>query len=187
MFNFAVHRNFITLGNGVRLLLRPLIKEDLDQFRKFFADASPDDVKYLKNNVKDPRVAEKWIEYLNYDKVLPLVACRDAEIVGDCSLHVGEGASRHTAEVRIFLAHDYRGIGLGSKMINEMCAVGKKLNLSILKAEVVLDQARVVEAFSRLGFDLRCTLHDYFMRVDGETHDVALMIKRLSGTNDYTF
>lgn len=187
MFNFAVHRNFITLGTGARVLLRPLLKEDLPRFKAFFDEAAESDVKFLKDNVKDPRVAERWIEYLNYDSVLPLAAVHDDKIVGDCSLHRGKGSSRHIGELRIYLAHEFRGVGLGSKMINEMCEVAKKMRLTLLTAEIVLDQTRVIEAFGRLGFNLRCTLNDYFMRADGETHDVALMIKRLSGPDEYTF
>jgi len=72
-------------------------------------------------------------------------------------------------------------------MILEMCEIAKKVNLMWLRAEVILDHVKVVRAFRRLGFDLRCTLDDYFMRKDGVTHDVALMMKRLTKPEEFTF
>jgi len=53
---------------------------------------------------------------------------------------------------------------------------------------VILDHVKVIKAFRRLGFDLRCTLDDYFLRRDGVPHDIALMMKRLTRPDeDFTF
>ncbi len=187
MFNFAVFRKFVTLNNGRRVLLRPLLEEDHKLLFDLFHEASEDDTRFLKDEVKEPIVVERWIANLNYDRVMPLVAFCDGRIVGDCAVYLGTKSARHVGEIRIFLAQDFRGVGLGSKMILEMCDVCKKRGLWFLKAEVILEHAKVVKAFRRLGFDLRCTLDDYFMRRDGVTHDIALMIKRLKKPEEYTF
>ena len=187
MFNFAVHRKFINLNNGKRVLLRPLLEEDQKRLFTLFSEAPDEDARFLKDPVKDPVIVERWVSNLNYDKVLPLVAFCDDRLVGDCSLHKGQTSSRHVGEIRIFLARDFRGIGLGSKMIQEMAEVARKLDLQFLKAEIILEHVKVIKAFRRLDFDLRCTLDDFFMRRDGVTHDVALMIKRLVRPEEFTF
>ncbi len=187
MFNFAVFRKFVTLNNGRRVLLRPLLEEDHKLLFQLFDEASEDDTRFLKDDVKNPLVVERWIANLNYSRVMPLIAFCDGRIVGDCAVYLGTKSVRHVGEIRIFLSQDFRGVGLGSKMILEMCEIAKKVNLMFLKAEVILDHVHVVRAFRRLGFDLRCTLDDYFMRKDGVTHDVALMMKRLTRPEDYTF
>jgi L-amino acid N-acyltransferase YncA len=187
MFNFAVYRKFATLNNGRRVLLRPLLEEDQKRLYDLFSGATEEDVKFLKDDVKDPVVVERWVSNINYDKVLPLVAYTDERIVGDCTLHRGQNTTRHVGEIRIFLARDFRGVGLGSKMIQEVFEIAKKLDLMFLTGEIILDHVKVIKAFRRLGFDLRCTLDDYLMRRDGVTHEVALMVKRLARPEEFTF
>lgn len=187
MFNFAVYRKFVTLNNGKRVLVRPLLAEDQKRLFDLFAGASEDDTKFLKDEVKKPETVERWIANLDYDRVMPLVAYCDDRLVGDVALYRGSKTVRHVGEIRIFLAADFRGVGLGSKMLQEMFEVAKKADLQFLKAEVILDHVKVVKAFRRLGFDLRCTLDDYFLRRDGVAHDIALMMKRLNRPEEYTF
>ncbi len=187
MFNFAVYRKFVTLNNGRRVLVRPLLPEDQDRLFKLFHEASEEDVKFLKDEVKMPDVVERWIANLDYERVMPLVAYCDDRLVGDVALYRGSKTVRHVGEIRIFLARDFRGVGLGSKMIMETSEIAKKVDLMFLRAEVILDHVKVIKAFRRLGFDLRCTLDDYFMRKDGVTHDIALMMKRLVRAEEYTF
>ncbi len=187
MFNFTVYRKFVNLNNGKRVLLRPLLEEDHKLLFDLFHDASEEDTRFLKDEVKKPLTVERWIANLDYDRVMPLVAYCDGRIVGDCALYRGTKTIRHIGEIRIFLAQDFRGVGLGSRMILETAEVAKKVDLHFLKAEVILDHVKVVRAFRRLGFDLRCTLDDYFMRRDGVTHDIALMMKRLTRQEEYTF
>ncbi|MDW7709429.1 MAG: GNAT family N-acetyltransferase [Deferrisomatales bacterium] len=187
MFNFAVYRKFVTLNNGKRVLLRPLLAEDQQRLFDLFASASEEDTKFLKDEVKKPQIVERWIAHLDYDRVMPLVAYCDERLVGDVALYRGTKTVRHVGEIRIFLASDFRGVGLGSKMLQETFEIAKKVNLQFLKAEVILDHVKVVKAFRRLGFDLRCTLDDYFLRRDGVSHDIALMMKRLTKPEEYTF
>ena len=187
MFNFAVYRKFVTLNSGRRVLLRPLLAEDEMRLFDLFDSASEDDTRFLKDEVKDPETVGRWISHLDYERVMPLVAYCDDRLVGDVALYRGTKTVRHVGEIRIFLASDFRGVGLGSKMIQETCEIAKKVGLQHLRAEVILDHVGVIKAFRRLGFDLRCTLDDFFMRRDGVSHDIALMMKRLTRAEEYTF
>lgn len=185
-FNFAVYRKFVNTNTGKRVLIRPLLEEDQKRLFELFNGAPQEDLKFLKDDVRNPIITERWVSNLNYDRVLPLVAAVDDRLVGDATLHLGRRNMRHMGEVRIFLAPDYRGVGLGSKMIQECEEVAKKINLHFLVAEVILDHVGLVKAFRRLGYDLRCTLDDYHMDLEGKTHDVAILVKRLI-RHEYTF
>ncbi|MDX1763380.1 MAG: GNAT family N-acetyltransferase [bacterium] len=187
MFNVAVHRKLVNLNNGRRVLLRPLLAEDEERLFALFEAASLEDTRFLKDEVKDASTVRRWIENLNYDRVIPLVAYCDERLVGDVALYRGMKSVRHVGEIRIFLAGDFRGVGLGSQMILEMCEIAKKVGVEHLRAEVILDHVKVIKAFRHLGFELKCTLDDYFMRKDGVTHDVALMVKRLSEPKEFSF
>ncbi len=187
MFNFAVYRKFVNINTGKRVLLRPLLEEDQKRLYELFQSAEEEDYKFLKDNVKDPLTIERWISNLNYSKVLPLVAYCEERVVGDCSLHLRRSSQRHIGEIRIYLAPDYRSVGLGSKMITEAEEVARKLGLQFVVAQIILDHVGLIKAFRRLGFDLRCTLDDYFMGADGKTYDVAYLIKRIKPIQEFTF
>lgn len=186
MFNFAVYRKFVNTNTGRRILLRPMLEEDQKRLMDLFQSGTSDDMRFLKDDIKNPMIIERWVSNINYDRVMPLVAHCDDRLVGDCTLHLGKRNLRHMGEVRIFLASDFRGVGLGSKMIMEMEEVAKKIGLHFLVAEVILDHVGLVKAFRRLGFDLRCTMDDYFIDRDNKTHDVAIMVKKLA-RQEFTF
>lgn len=187
MFNFTVYRKFVNTNSGRRVLLRPLLPEDTERLQRLFLEAPEEDSRYLKDNVRDPALIAHWTANPNYEKVFPLVAHCEDRLVGDCTLHLGRGVTRHIGTVRIFLAPDYRGVGLGSKMIQEAEEIAHKIGLKFLTAEVILDHVGLIKAFRRLGFDMRCTFDDYFMTADGKTYDVAVLVKRLSRQGEYTF
>jgi RimJ/RimL family protein N-acetyltransferase len=62
-------------------------------------------------------------------------------------------------------------------MLEELIALALKYNLQWLKAEVLADHKKVIKAFRAKGFEIRATLDDYFIRKDGVTHDVVLMLR----------
>lgn len=178
----VIYRNLITLRDGTRVLLRVLNEDDRDRLQAMFAKVGDDDAEAMRDNVKDPAAIQKWIDELDYSQVIPLVAVVNDEIVGDATLHLGQGPYRHKAEVRIFLSKPYRQRGLGTAMLKALIDTAKRLELHLLTVEVIADRTSVIRAFRGLGFQMQTTLPDYFMMHDGETLDVALMILPLVRT-----
>ncbi|MCK4977144.1 MAG: GNAT family N-acetyltransferase [Anaerolineales bacterium] len=178
------YRDIVTLKDGVNVLLRPMTLEDEERLVELFAPISEEDLRYVRNNVKDPAVIKGWCEDLDYTRVLPLLALVKDRVVGEATLHFRTGPKRHLGEVRIFLAKDFRRRGLGSKMLNKLIELARKQDLYTLVAEIVADQSKVIKAFQNLGFELRCTYDDYFILPDGDTRDVAILMFRLRPTVD---
>jgi RimJ/RimL family protein N-acetyltransferase len=173
------YRNLVALKDGVQVLLRPMTADDCRALTDLFASASDEDVRYLRDNVRDPAVPKGWCESLDYRRVLPLMALVKDRAVGQASLHFGSGPERHIGKVRIFLARDFRGRGLGTRMLNALTDLARKHDLHALVAEIVTDQARVIRAFEDMGFHPCCTFRDYFMLRDGDVRDVAILMLRL--------
>lgn len=171
----SVYRNLVTLHDGSRVLLRALNAGDRDRLQAMFASVSEDDAEAMRDNVKDPTAIQKWIDELNYRRVIPLVAVVNDEIVGDATLHLGQGPYRHKAEVRIFLSKPFRQRGLGTAMLKAVIDIAKRLELHLLTVEVLSNRTAVIRAFRGLGFQMQATLPDYFMMPDGETLDVVFM------------
>lgn len=177
-------REMATLKDGAYVLLRPLIPEDQPRLLDFYSAVNDEDLRHFRHYIKDLTVIHDWCEHVDYSKVLPVLALVKERVVGSASLHFGEGPKRHIGEVRLFLAKDYRRRGLGMKMIRALIDLARKHGLSILLAEVIADQTKVVRAFETLGFKSKATLDDYFLFPDGETCDVVLMTLYLRSKTD---
>ena len=179
MINYVAYRKFVTLQNGKRVMFRFLNEQDREELIRLFQDAPEEDLRFLKQDVKDTKLVNFWVEHINYQKVLPLLAI-DLEgnnIIADATLHRGKHAAKHIGEVRIFVSRPFRNLGVGSLMLEEMINLAKKEGLHWLKAEIIADHKKVVKAFRTRGFEIRATLEDYFIRKDGVTHDIILMLR----------
>ena len=173
--NLPKYRRVVRLEDGTHALLRPLLPEDGPKLVSLFADATDDDIMYLKDDVRNEDLVLGWVRNLDYQRVFPLIACADDRIVGDISLHFHTGPTRHIGRVRIYLARDFRRRGLGAKMLAEVIELGKRFGLQQLLAEIVVEQTQVVKAFQKAGFELESHYRDYFMTSDGVTHDMAIL------------
>jgi RimJ/RimL family protein N-acetyltransferase len=175
----ARYRKVKTLPSGARLLLRPLSEEDKPGLVGLFARASQQDLEYFRDDAGDPAVVESWVDNLALQRVFPLVAVVDDQIVGDATLHFRERYHRHLAWVRIFLDRAYRRQGIGTLMLRGLIEIARRVGLHQLYAEVVTTQPQVIKAFEDLGFQHEMTLRDYFITSSGETLDMAILVLRL--------
>ncbi|HSQ25690.1 MAG TPA: GNAT family N-acetyltransferase [Anaerolineales bacterium] len=177
-------RQVVTLRDGARVLLRPLVPDDRQALVDFFVPVPMDERRYMRHNINDPLVVASWAENPNYEHVFPLVAVIGDRIVGNGTLHFGEGHSRHRAEMRIFLAKDFRRRGLGNKLIQALIEQARKRSLYLLEVQIISDHVDVIKAMSKAGFETVCTFEDYFLLPDGELRDVVHMILHLRTVTD---
>ncbi len=181
-----VFRQVTTLKDGTQVLLRPLISDDRKALLDLYLPVPPEEAQYLRHKITDPELITAWTENIEYEKVFPLVAVIGDHIIGSATLHLNNGPARHRAEVRIFLAKDYRRRGLGSRLINALIDLARKRNLYLLEAQIVSNQVEVIKAFSKIGFESIMVLEDYFILPNGELRDVNFMILRLRASDsDY--
>jgi RimJ/RimL family protein N-acetyltransferase len=178
------YRQLITLRDGARVLLRPLITDDRQALIDLFTPVSPEERRYMRHDVTNPEVAGAWADKLDYDRVFPLVAMAGDRMVGDGTLHFHDGPARHRAEMRIFLAKDFRRRGLATRMIQALIDLAKRRSLYSLEVVSPTDRASDIKAFQSLGFEQICIYTDYWMLPDGDLRDVAHMILRLRSTAD---
>ncbi|MEA3333111.1 MAG: GNAT family N-acetyltransferase [Pseudomonadota bacterium] len=183
-----VYRKFVSTSNRLRVLLRPMAAGDQDAVSEMFCrQASDEDVRFLKEDVRDLELIAGWFAHLDYDQVVPLLALHGDRLVGDATLHRRSGAGRHIGELRIYLAKEFRGVGLGMQMLQELVEIGREMGLHMLVAEVVSAELSVVKAFRKLGFVRHAEFDDYLMDVDGGLHDVSMMVLPLAARKEYLF
>jgi RimJ/RimL family protein N-acetyltransferase len=177
-------REMVTLRDGTYVLLRPMARDDEARLTDFYGAVTDEDLRYFRHRVKDASLIHEWSEQLDYARVLPLLALVKDRVVGNVSLHFCEGPKRHMAEIRLFLAKDFRRRGLGTKMLRTLIDLARKQGLRILTVEVVADDVNSVKAFQTLGFKAAATLRDGFMFPDGEAHDLVMLTMPLQIRTD---
>jgi len=82
-----MYRQVVTLRDGARVLLRPLVADDRQALLGLFIPVPPEERRFMRHNVNSPDVVNSWIDQLNYDKVFPLIALVGDRIVGVGTLH----------------------------------------------------------------------------------------------------
>ena len=68
----ALYRRLITLQNGMRVLLRPLIPKDRDALVALFTTLPAEEISYFRSAVANPALVAAWAENVDYTRIFPL-------------------------------------------------------------------------------------------------------------------
>jgi ribosomal protein S18 acetylase RimI-like enzyme len=141
------------LKNGTKVLLRPMVAEDQDALYEFFKAIPKEDSRYLRDDVSSRLLVEKWAKNLDYEKTLPILAIKDNTIIGDATINRRRfGWKWHLGTVRVFVHKEYRDVGLGHLMIEELVDIAYKLGIEKLIVEIPELSTAAIHAFNRAGF-----------------------------------
>ena len=171
----------VTLGDGTDLTLRPLGKNDKIALARFFGRVPEEDRYYLKENVSAPEVIHRWIDELDVERVIPIVAVLGGEIVGDATLHRSRApARRHIGEVRLVVSPDFRGRGLGTRLIQELIDLATAIELEKLVFELVdRRESGAINAALRCGFEETAVLKERVRDLYGSEQDIVILERTL--------
>ncbi len=165
------------LKDGSRVLLRPMVPEDRDKLLEFFRGLDEKDILFLRSDVRDPAVIDHWVHNIDYQRVFPLLAEAGGRIVGDATLHMRKlGWKRHLGNVRVVVAKDYQGRGLGTLLINEIVGLAEEFGLEKLFAEIHLQAQSALIAFKHAGFVIKAVFEDMVKDQQGRSSDLVVMV-----------
>ena len=175
-----------TLKDGRTVQIRPLVPEDEQLLIDFFNEFPPDEIAYLRDNVRDLQVIRRWIQELNYERTLPLLAFLNGKIVGDATLHQDErGWQVHVGHVRVVTHPKFRGFGIARLLVGEIIEIGSKCGLVKLDAEFMGEQGKPISAFQEMGFLPTATLPGHVQDIKGEYHDLVILVHDLRAQEHY--
>jgi len=170
----------VQIKDGSTVELRPFEKKDTDALFAFFAKLPESDRLFLKENVTDPAVIERWAIELNYERVFPILAWKGSEIVADATLHKNLGGwMKHVGTIRIVTAKEYQRKGLGSVLANELFLHALKSGLEKIVAEMMETQQGAKKVFEKLGFTQEAVLRGHVRDQIGVRHDLLVLTKDL--------
>jgi L-amino acid N-acyltransferase YncA len=171
----------VNLEDGTIITLRPLLKDDEQAFLNYFQSLAPEERVEIKEEVTDPKVIENWMETLDYDLVLPLIALHGERIIGAASLQFNLSAwTQHQGEVRLSTDPQYRAKGLGTLLMQTLEDIAAKLGLEQLTAEIPPELDKAFYLFEKLGFEKAAVLQGFVMDKEGRESDIVLMTKSLA-------
>jgi RimJ/RimL family protein N-acetyltransferase len=171
----------LKLADGRNILIRPLAKQDGPGLLAFFTALPDEDRLFLKEDVTKKEVIDRWIEELNFNKVLSIVAENDSRIIGDATLHFNVyGWQKHMAEIRCVISKDYQKKGLGTALMRELVSHAEEKGIMKLNAYMMASQKSAQRAFERLGFKKEAELKDFVRDIRGKTHNLVVMVNDVS-------
>lgn len=164
------------LRDGSKVMLRPVVKEDEEALYQFFKGMSKEDRLYLRDDVASREIIHGWMENIDYEKVLPILAFDGDKVVADATLHRNpHGWMRHVGEIRMSVAGSHRGKGLARIIAAEIFQQAVGLGLDKLVAEMLTIQNNAQRVFTRLGFQEEAILKNHGMDATGKKHDLIIM------------
>jgi L-amino acid N-acyltransferase YncA len=167
--------------------LRPLEKTDELAFHEFFLAVPNQERMFIKHRVTEPEVIRDWCQNIDLGRNLPLLACRDGQIIGDATLHQHLGGwKRHIGRVSVLIHPKFRGRGLAKAMVTEIIGLARQLGLEKVEAEFIGEQEAAIKIFALLGFTTLARLPDYVKDMQGVTHDYVMMGLDLKTDEEYT-
>ncbi len=165
------------LKDGTEVILRPMIKTDRKLLGDFFSRMTPAVLQYVRSNVTDPQVLDKWFENMDYEKVFPLLALVKNEVVANATLHrVPYGWRKHLGTIRIVVDPEFHERGLGTLMMNELVDLAQEFGLEKLMAELPLKAHGALAMFKKVGFSPRAVIEGLMKNRHGQNLDVVIMV-----------
>jgi len=144
--------------NGQEVLLRPIKPEDEPLLLEMFQNLTKETKRYRFFQAIGGTPHEIIGRYCNidYDKEISIVAELAEEgrrkIIGVARL-ITE-AYRKTGEIALIVANPWQGLGLGTKLVNNIIEICKDKNLETVHAKMLSDNNRVIELMKKKGFAL---------------------------------
>jgi GNAT superfamily N-acetyltransferase len=167
----------LQLRDSTVVELRPMSRADETALVDFFRSVPAEERFFLKEDVTSADVIRGWIETVDYEYILPLLAIADRDVVADAALLRHRSASlRHAAEIRIVVSPDFRGRGLAVGMLRELLDVARQSGLVEVVFECVAGvQDDAIEAAEFLGATVAGTAKQWVRDADGQAHDVVFL------------
>jgi L-amino acid N-acyltransferase YncA len=174
-----------TTINELDVSFRLMEPSDRDQILAFGRTLPAHDLLFLRIDITDPKVVDEWVENLQKDRTVTILAESEGELVGWASLHHNEVLwTRHVGEIRVLLKPELRGFSLGKTLANEVFAIAKDMGLQKVMVQMTTDQRGARGMVEALGFRPEALLADFVMARDGKTHDLLIMSYDVTGFSD---
>jgi N-acetylglutamate synthase-like GNAT family acetyltransferase len=165
----------VALSDG-EIQLRHMTRGDEVSVLEFARALPAHDLLFMRRNITEPKVVEAWANEAAGNNLTTLLAVRGDNIVG-CVAIVRDDLSwsPHVGELRLVVASQMRGKGLGRALTQESIALALRLGVEKLMALMTVDQHVAIGIFEGLGFQAEAVLRGHVKDLQGAKHDVVVL------------
>jgi RimJ/RimL family protein N-acetyltransferase len=158
------------------LELRYMTATDEAAVLAFARALSDHDLLFLPRDIAQPKVLAAWIAKIERGALTTLLAARSGTLVGCATIASEEFSwSAHVGEIRVVVAADVRGKGIGRLLIQELFRIALSLGLEKLMAQMTVDQRGAIAVFESMGFRGEAMLRDHVKDRSGTKHDLVIL------------
>jgi RimJ/RimL family protein N-acetyltransferase len=142
----------------------------------FARGLDPHDLLFLRRDIRQAKVVAAWLREIAAGQYETVLAWRDDMVIG-CGTLARDPLSwsRHVAEIRVVIAREVRGQGLGAQLIQEMFRLALVKGAEKVFAQMTTDQLGAIAVFEGLGFRPEAILRQHVKDHAGETHDLVML------------
>ncbi len=151
-------------------------RSDADGLARFAAAMPPHDLLFLARDIREPKVLDAWLTAQEQGQIASLVAIAEGEVVATiAALSDRFSWSPHVWDVRLLVTPDWRGKGLGRKLLAQIVTDAIAAGAGKLTARMTPDQTGAITLFEECGFRAEAMLRDQVKAADGSLHDLAVL------------
>jgi GNAT superfamily N-acetyltransferase len=173
---FRSYPKKVSLKDGRKVVVRQMTKDDGPALLEFFRSLRDEDRLCMRDDVTNPKIIQGWVDNLNYEYVVPLLAFYQDKLVADASIHRNlQGWTRHVGQIRVSVHPQFQGLGLGFLMAKEIFTIAQSMHIDKVLAEMMDIQTDAVKVFSKLGFRIEHRYKNHVRDLDGKIHDLIVM------------
>lgn len=162
--------------DGRDIAVRPFARSDVTGVARFAADLSPHDLLFLSRDIQHARVIDAWLRAVANGELESLIALDGERVVATTAIVRDRLSwSPHVAEIRLLVAPDLRGKGLGRLLLDCSIELALEGGATKLQARMTTDQAGAITVFEEAGFRAEALLRDQVRDREGRLHDLAIL------------
>jgi len=162
--------------DGRTIEIRAFGRDDVVAVGAFAAALPPHDLLFLSRDIQHARVIEAWAQSIADGDIESLIALDGGTVIATTAIVRDRlGWSPHVAEIRLLVAPEMRGHGLGRLLLDGTLALATERGATKVIARMTPDQRGAIALFEETGFRGEAMLRDHVRDRDGNTFDLAIL------------
>lgn len=154
----------------------PMEDVDVAAITCFVAKIPLHDLLFLDRDLREPKVLAAWRDGIGSGFIHSLVAVADGNVIATTAvIRDPLSWSAHVAEMRLLVLPEWRGKGVGRKLLEASIERAVADGAVKLTARMTPDQQGAITLFEETGFRGEALLRDHVRGPDGEAHDLAIL------------
>lgn len=161
---------------GRSITIRPPGLADEAAMARFAAAVPPHDLLFLARDIRQPKVLGAWLKGEADGSLASLIALDGGVVVATvAALSDRLSWSPHVWDLRLLVAPDFRGKGLGRHLLDAAITTAVAAGATKLTARMTPDQASAITLFEECGFRAEALLRGQLRDAEGRLHDLAVL------------